>query len=119
MFCPQCRSEYVEGITECAECHVPLVASLPSEEIPEYENFQVVRTYTTRYDAELGKSILEANAIEAIITADDGGGGALGAGLALVQGVRLLVHADDFEKAQQVFQDLEAAPVEESEEIPE
>lgn len=119
MFCPQCQSEYVEGITECAECHVPLVASLPSEDILEYENFQVVRTYTTRYDAELGKSILEANEIEALIAADDAGGGTLGAGLAFVQGVQLLVHPDDLERAKEVFQDLESAPAEESEEMPE
>lgn len=29
MFCPQCRAEYRRGITECADCQVPLVASLP------------------------------------------------------------------------------------------
>lgn len=29
MFCPQCRAEYRQGIAECADCQVPLVASLP------------------------------------------------------------------------------------------
>ena len=26
MYCPQCRCEYRDGFTECAECHVPLLA---------------------------------------------------------------------------------------------
>ncbi len=29
MFCPQCKAEYRQGITECADCQVPLVSSLP------------------------------------------------------------------------------------------
>ena len=29
MFCPQCKAEYRQGIAECADCEVPLVASLP------------------------------------------------------------------------------------------
>ncbi len=29
MFCPQCNAEYRQGIAECADCQVPLVASLP------------------------------------------------------------------------------------------
>lgn len=32
MYCPKCRTEYVEGITECPECGVSLVAELPTEE---------------------------------------------------------------------------------------
>ena len=29
MFCPQCRTEYREGFSECADCRVALVAVLP------------------------------------------------------------------------------------------
>ncbi|SCP94930.1 hypothetical protein [Anaerobium acetethylicum] len=31
-WCPNCKNEYVEGITECADCHVELVEELPLEE---------------------------------------------------------------------------------------
>lgn len=27
MYCPRCKKEYVEGITECEECKMPLVAN--------------------------------------------------------------------------------------------
>jgi hypothetical protein len=107
MFCPQCKSEYVEGITECAECQVALVEELPPEPVPEYEDLRVVRTYSTDYDAELGKSILEANGIDAVIASDEAGGTI--PGLALTQGVKLLVDAELLEKAEAVFKDLEAS----------
>ena len=29
MYCPECRIEYLEGSTECADCHVPLLAGTP------------------------------------------------------------------------------------------
>ena len=29
MYCPECRTEYREGFTECADCRVPLVAGTP------------------------------------------------------------------------------------------
>ncbi|MGD0777523.1 MAG: DUF2007 domain-containing protein [Candidatus Solibacter sp.] len=32
MYCPQCRSEYRDGFTECSDCHVPLLAGAPPAE---------------------------------------------------------------------------------------
>src|SRR5579871_2246613 len=29
MFCPNCGTEYREGFTQCADCHIPLTAQLP------------------------------------------------------------------------------------------
>ena len=107
MFCPNCKSEYVEGITECADCQVALVEELPPEPVPEYEDLRAVRTYPADYEAELGKSILEANGIRAVIASDEAGGTL--PGLALTQGVRLLVDVEDLEKAETVFKDLEAS----------
>ena len=36
MFCPKCRCEFLEGIIDCPECKVPLVAKLPPEEFVEF-----------------------------------------------------------------------------------
>lgn len=30
MFCSRCKTEYVEGVTECADCRIPLVHELPA-----------------------------------------------------------------------------------------
>ena len=37
MFCPQCRTEYREGFTECADCRVSLQSGLPAK--PELDAF--------------------------------------------------------------------------------
>ena len=62
----------------------------------------VVHTYAYRHEAELGKSILEANSVQAVISADDLGGlqPMLGAGTG---GVRLLVRRSDERKAKKVL----------------
>jgi hypothetical protein len=109
MFCPECRSEYVEGVTECVDCQVPLVEVLPPLDTTkyEYENFVTFKTYFTRPEAELNQSVLTANNIESFIFSDDAGG--VRPELAFFRGVRLLVHKDEVQKAQEVFVALEEA----------
>ena len=104
MFCPQCQSEYVEGITECAECQISLVEALPEDDV-EYRPFITVQTYHSRQDAELGKSFLEDRGIDAVLETDDAGGAS--PGLAFTQGVRLLVKAEDAREAEELFKESE------------
>jgi hypothetical protein len=35
MYCPECRTEYREGFTECADCQVALLAGTPPPEVPD------------------------------------------------------------------------------------
>jgi len=63
MFCPECKSEYVEGITVCADCEVPLVAVLPPEPDHTGEGFvRIVSTYNAG-DVAIIRSILEGTDI--------------------------------------------------------
>ena len=109
MFCPKCRSEYVEEMTECADCGMPLVDELaPLPEVDyDYEDFVPVKTYPARYKADFAKGVLEANGIEAYIATDDAG---TIPPLDFTGGVRLLVKLEDADRAEEIFQDLENTP---------
>ena len=79
-WCPKCKSEYREGFTECATCHVPLVDSLPGEdeiqpqdaaqpeqqeELPQFESPIAVYMADRRVDAEMVRDMLADNGITA------------------------------------------------------
>jgi Putative prokaryotic signal transducing protein len=65
MFCPECRTEYEEGYTECSDCRIPLVWELPSETKTEYLEFVTVLSGDPALFA-MAKSILESAEIKYI-----------------------------------------------------
>ena len=67
----------------------------------QQDELVVVRTYMYRHEAEVGRSMLEANEVDAVISADDAGG--LRPGLGAATGVRLLVTRRDEHKARQLL----------------
>ena len=68
MFCPQCRSEYREGFTRCADCDVELVPALPTGDA--HEALNLVKVYESG-DASvipLIESLLQSAEIECVVT---------------------------------------------------
>ena len=69
MFCPNCRYEYLSGVTKCPDCGADLVAELPpteKEEPPEEKWFEVVTIFES-FDFTLiavARSILEEAKID-------------------------------------------------------
>jgi len=59
VFCPQCEAEYREGISQCRECGVALVQSLPAGEAPEWVDFVTVLITRDHSELALAKSLLE------------------------------------------------------------
>ena len=71
MFCPKCKAEYREGFYKCADCNIDLVWELPPEPEQynehEYINLVNIKTYPSRFEAELVKGLLSANGIDAMV----------------------------------------------------
>lgn len=65
MFCPDCKAEYIEGITKCADCKVSLVWALPvkPEEKGEPIEWSPLVSSMNQADIALIKSILESENI--------------------------------------------------------
>ena len=64
MFCPSCKYEYIDAITECPDCRVSLIAQLPPEPDPEFVDFaEVLATYNPA-DVAFLKSLLDSEDIQ-------------------------------------------------------
>ena len=77
MHCPKCLTEYRDGFTECADCHVPLAPGAPSpaEEVAEEHAAELVTVFETSdpFAVNLAKATLEDNGIEYLMGGDDSG----------------------------------------------
>lgn len=66
MFCPKCKSEYVEGFTICADCGSELIEQLPNESESEFEYVELTAIAETNNPGliALAKSILNSVGIK-------------------------------------------------------
>jgi hypothetical protein len=66
-FCPNCKTEYQEGIKVCADCNIKLVDSLPEEREVDFNDLECVFTCDQFYEAEMLRDNLESAGIAAQI----------------------------------------------------
>jgi hypothetical protein len=52
MFCPSCKYEYIPGVTQCADCGVPLVDALESPESNPLQDVRVVSIWQGKDHSE-------------------------------------------------------------------
>jgi hypothetical protein len=114
MFCPDCRSEYRPGFTECASCGVRLVDSLAEDPEKGDPNLKLLTVFETS-DAALiamARSILESAQIPFIVAneamQDYIGWGRFPGPMNIATGpVQIQVAEGDAEEAERLLSELE------------
>jgi len=73
MHCPQCLTEYRDGFTECADCHVSLAPGPPPNPPAEPHAVNLVTVLETSdpFAVNLAKATLEDAGIEYVTAGDD------------------------------------------------
>ena len=67
MYCPECGTEYREGLKVCADCHVQLVDEqppAPQKPKPVFVDFQEILATYNPADVAFIKSLLESEGID-------------------------------------------------------
>jgi len=113
MICPECKCEYIEGITECVDCKIPLVeeSQFEQESKPIHHRFVIFKTFPNQYEAHLARGHLDLYDIEAFVPQHQGDG---------VQpmikndypGGFLLIKEEDVIETRKIFNDLPDLPEE-------
>ena len=102
MYCPKCRTEYVEGTSVCADCGVPLVAELnETDQSSELIDFEEILATFNAGDIALIKSILDGEGITYYFSGEESN-----YMLPLTQPPKLMVGKDQAEQAREVLKDL-------------
>lgn len=114
MYCPNCRVEYREGVSQCTDCGAELVTGLPPE--PQYEFIQPVTVFTA-IDGNLANiaiSLLDSAGIRSFT--QEGTGTDVFGSIAPGFPVEVQVMPEDVEAARQVLTELESVETREGEE---
>ncbi len=118
MFCPNCRAEYREGITTCADCGVPLVTELetsPTLKVGrKVDDLVTVLSTPDEATALVARSLLEAAGIPCFVRNDQLqdfiGLGRIGGYNIAVGPMAIQVGAEDAEAAREILREAELGP---------
>jgi len=103
MFCPKCKSEYREGFYKCADCGVGLVYGQPPEAEDDIRYVEMVEVFSTYNQGDIAfiKSVLDGEGIHYFFSGEN-------ALMMVAAGAyaRLLVKADEADRAREILQDL-------------
>src|SRR5229473_1779213 len=113
MFCPRCLTEYREGFTECADCHVALVPAVGTEAQDSRLDFVPVFESNDRFTIGLAKGSLEDAGIP-FWTRDEEAAARLALGPIMFPSCQFLVPKDREAEARELLESLDSPLGEES-----
>lgn len=113
MWCPECRGEFVDEMTECPDCGRPLVSVMPEGSDAEESFVQVFRSADTSL-LPVVKSVLSGAGIEYVVQGDEAQGlypfGSVGGGSDdRLLGAVVLVPGSQREAAEAVLEEMDAS----------
>ncbi len=97
MFCPDCGSEYEDGVERCSDCGSALVAALPEARPPGYVEYVEIPGVYDAGAMAVVKSLLGGEGIEHYFSDEN-----VYAGKIPLQG-RLMVRADQADAAREIL----------------
>ena len=103
MFCPKCKSEYREGFYKCSDCGSDLVYQLPPETFDNSGGEEFVEVFSTYQQGDISfiKSVLDGEGITYFFQGENS--------IMLIAAgayARLLVKADEADRAKDILRDL-------------
>jgi hypothetical protein len=102
MYCPQCKAEYREGFSICADCRVELVETLPVDPEPDFVEFKEILATYSPADIAFLKSLLDSEDVQYFFKGEQ-----FMYVRPLADPVRLMVRCDQVEKAADLLKGVE------------
>lgn len=112
-FCPNCKSEYRKGFTECYDCQIDLVdelvddkrlAELKKQGYDIFEDWIAIKTFDQNYQAQQLVDLFDYNGIHSQILSQADSMFKLPGELSIV---RVMVQLENFDKALEVLKEQE------------
>jgi len=103
-YCPNCRSEYVDGVASCPDCKVALVGELPPPP-PRYSTAHVEEVVVGEFvqpEAEMWAEVLRNEGIPSVLVAVGAPFAALGT--TFMAPHQLRVAASDAKRAREILE---------------